>query len=55
MPKRPKEVRKIEVDLLDEREEDEPECYGEWEDTCDRELCGEFYDKCKYHTETEPF
>jgi hypothetical protein len=55
MARKRREVKKIEVDYLDLDEPDEPDCYGEWGDECDEELCGLHFEQCKYITETEPF
>jgi len=55
MAKRPKEVKKIDIEYLDMDEEDKPECFESWEEGCDEKLCGPYFKECKYQSTTEPF
>jgi len=52
MAKRRKKIEKIVfTKLSDKKVSSKPSCFGEHDSTCDKEVCGEYYSKCKLYSD----
>ena len=40
-------TKKIEIKYLEKKPEGNPPCFGEWESSCEKGLCGACYEECR--------